>query len=199
MVRTKCHRTKCHWLRRVEGAASALTITAVLAGWWAEAEARGLKISTYESYRNTTTALIAFLHHDDAARVTPEDILRYKDHRLASVNPRTGKRISAKTVKDCDLGGLKSIFGWAVSNRKLPINPAAGITLRVAKAVRLRSKGFTDAEAKAILTGPSTISAASERGHRWPPPNAGCHGCAPIPGRGSVRWCNYGSRPTAGW
>ena len=44
-------------------------------------------------------ALVAFLSHDDALHVTPEDILRFKDHRLATINPRNGKHIAAKTVR----------------------------------------------------------------------------------------------------
>jgi integrase len=124
----------------------------LVAGWWTEAQARGLKPSTHESYRNTAAALVAFLGHDDTARITPEDILRFKDHRLASVHPRTGRPISAKTVKDSDLGGLMALFGWAVANRKLQVNPAAGITIKLGKVAKLRSKSFTDAEAVAILS-----------------------------------------------
>ena len=94
-----------------------------------------------------------FLGHDDAKRVTPEDVVRFKDHRLASINPRTGKPISAKTVKDSDLSGLKTLFGWAVSNRKLTSNPATGITIKLGKPQKLRGKGLTEEEAKAILLG----------------------------------------------
>ncbi|MGY4601157.1 site-specific recombinase XerD [Bradyrhizobium sp. GM22.5] len=61
-------------------------------------------MSTYESYRNTVAKLVGFLKHDQASRVTPQDIVRYKDHRLQS-------GASAKTVKDSDLAGLKTIFG----------------------------------------------------------------------------------------
>ncbi len=39
-----------------------------------------------------------------------------------------------------------------MANRKLPTNPAAGITIEIGKAPKLRSKGFTEEEARAILT-----------------------------------------------
>ena len=42
--------------------------------------------------------------------------------------------ISAKTVKDSDLSGLKTLFGWAVSNRKLTSNPVTGITIKARQA-----------------------------------------------------------------
>ena len=87
--------------------AQVATLTGILEGWWREAQATGRKPSTYESYRNTTAALVAFLGHDDARRVTPDDVIRFKDFRLASISPRTGKSISAKTVKDSDLAGTQ--------------------------------------------------------------------------------------------
>jgi integrase len=119
--------------------------------WWQEAEASGRKQGTYEAYRATMSRLVAFLGHDDAARLTPEDVVRFKDHRLAEVNPRTKRRIAPKTVKESDLAGLKSVFRWAVANKLLPSNPAEGITLKLGKPPRLRSKGHTDAEATALL------------------------------------------------
>ena len=77
-----------------------VTLTGVLDGWWREAQATGRKPSTHESYSTTMAALAAFLGHDDARIVTPDDVVRFKDHRVATINPRTGKRISAKTVKE---------------------------------------------------------------------------------------------------
>lgn len=58
---------------------------------------------------------------------------------------------SAKTVKDSDLAGLKTVFGWAVMNRRMHSNPAEGLTIKVGKSRKLRSKGFYDREASAIL------------------------------------------------
>jgi integrase len=132
-------------------AISRVPLKALLEDWWREAKAAGRKPSTYESYRNTIRRFIQFLGHDDGSRVTTEDVIRFKDHRLASVHPRTGKPISAKTVKDSDLSALKTLFGWAVVNRRLPGNPAAGITIKLGRQQRLRSKGFTDGEAQALL------------------------------------------------
>jgi len=128
-----------------------VTLTGIFADWWKEASAAGRKPSTHESYNSTTNSLVAFLGHDDATRVTPEDVVAFKDHRLASINPRTGKRISAKTVKDSDLSALKTLFGWAVSNRRLGSNAALGITIKLGKRRTTRPKGFTDEEAQALL------------------------------------------------
>jgi integrase len=77
-------------------------------------------------------------------------------------------------VKDSDLAGLKTIFGWAVSNLRMPTNPATAITIKLGKSARLRSKGFTDAEAKAILSAALNVQQAGElpgtfAAKRWVP------------------------------
>jgi integrase len=151
-----------------------VTLTGILEGWWKEAKATGRKPSTHESYRNTIAGLVTFLGHDDAEQVTPEDIVRFKDHRLATINPRNGKPISAKTVKDSDLAGLKTLFGWAVSNRKLTTNPVTGITIKLGKPQKLRSKGLMEDEAKAILSAALKVtrggeSAGTFAAKRWVP------------------------------
>jgi integrase len=140
----------------------------MLAGWWTEAKAAGRKPSTYESYRNTVAGLTKFLDHDDASQVSPEDVVSFKDHRLA-------KGVSAKTVKDSDLAALKTVFGWAVSNRKLPSNPTTGITIKLGKPQKLRGKGLTEEEARAILqaamkVGGSTLPLTkTDAARRWVP------------------------------
>ncbi|AWN38927.1 DUF6538 domain-containing protein [Methylobacterium radiodurans] len=137
---------------RQPAVAKPLSLTGLFEAWWREAKGVGRKPSTHESYEKTVRYLIAFLKHDDATRVTAEDIVAFKDHRLATPSKRTGKVPSAKTVKDSDLAALKTLFGWAVINRKLPTNPAAGLTIKVGKKQRLRPKGFVEAEAHAILS-----------------------------------------------
>lgn len=124
--------------------ASGASLTGMVEDWWKEAKAAGRKQSTYESYRNTMAKLVAVLQHDDASRVSFEDIVRFKDFRLVN-------GASAKTVKDSDLAGLKTVFGWAVMNRKMSINPAEGLTIKTSKPRKLRPKGFSDKEAALIL------------------------------------------------
>lgn len=128
----------------LEASSSNGSLSALVEDWWKEAKAAGRKQSTYESYQKTMMKLVAFLKHDEAGRVTPEDIVRFKDHRLQG-------GASAKTVKDSDLAGLKTVFGWAVMNRRMHSNPAEGLTIKVGKSRKLRSKGFYDQEASAIL------------------------------------------------
>lgn len=150
------------WLSQAEAkketpsrGASKDSLTTLVEDWWKEAKVAGRKQSTYESYRNTMARLVLFLKHDKATRVTPEDIVRFKDHRLKGGT-------SAKTVKDSDLAGLKTVFGWAVMNRRMVSNPAEGLTIKVGKSRKLRSKGFSDHEASVILKHARSFVAGKE-------------------------------------
>lgn len=144
------------------------TLTVLLADWWVEAKAGERTVSTHESYGRTIRQFAAFLGHDDVGRVTAEDVVRFKDHRIS-------EGISPKTVRDSDLAALRSVFSWAVSNRRMKSNPADGLKVRIAKAVRTRSKGFTAEEAKALLRQASGyVASAREHGKtaaakRWAP------------------------------
>jgi integrase len=120
------------------------TLTGLVEDWWKEAKAGGRTISTYEGYRNTMRQLVAFLRHDNASRITAGDVIGFKDHRVA-------QGISLKTVRDSDIAALRSVFGWAVANRRITSNPTDGVKLKSAKVVRTRSKGFSVEEATALL------------------------------------------------
>lgn len=119
------------------------TITGLFNGWWAEAKATGRSQSTHDAYKGAIDRLVKHLGHDDAGRVIEADMIAFKDARL--------KVVSVKTLKDGDLPGIRSVFGWGVDNRKLTKNPADAIKVKAEKKIRTRSKGFTDDEAKAIF------------------------------------------------
>lgn len=146
-------------------AGPAVSLAGLVDSWWQEAKASGLTASTHESYRKAVTTLAAFLKHDDAALVSPDDIVAFKDHLLTAINKGTGKPLSAKTVKESYLSGLKSVFGWAVTNRKLSANPATGISVKVAKRHRLRDNWFTPDEIRSVLA----AALAIKKGAKEPP------------------------------
>lgn len=155
-------------------ASGTLSLTDLVDAWWSEAKAAGKTESTHDSYSNSFRLLSAFLGHDDARLVSPEDIIRFKDHRLTTPNPKTGRPVSAKTVKASDLTAFKSVFDWAVANRKLPSNPAVGITIKLGKTVKVRERDFTDAEAVSILSKANQLSiknrlSETEEMKRWVP------------------------------
>jgi integrase len=154
--------------------AAEVSLKGLVETWWVEAQATGRKLSTYESYSNTMAAFVNYLGHDDAIRVTRHHVVGFKDHRLASISPRTGLPVSAKTVKDSDLSALKTIFGWAKVNAKLDTNPAEGVTIKLGKPRKVRSKGFSDAEAEAVLSAALRLTRGQEKpktfaAKRWVP------------------------------
>lgn len=119
------------------------SITALLEGWAAEAARLDKSPSTIDGYGRTIRQFIAFLGHDAAARVTQEDVLRYKDKRLI----QDGR--SPKTVLGADLAALKAVFGWAVANKRLKSNPASDVTLKLSK--KPKRVGYSDAGALTVL------------------------------------------------
>jgi integrase len=159
---------------RRTGSRDGATITGLFQAWWDEAKAAGRKPSTHESYRNTIESFVEFVGHDDPSLVTAQDVVSYKDHRLGTPSRRTGRVPSPKTVKDSDLSGLKSVFGWAVANKKVASNPAQGVTIKLGPPRKFRSKGFSDAEARALLAAALNYVPGGERAHtafakRWVP------------------------------
>ena len=119
------------------------TITGLFYSWWTEAQALGRSKSTHDGYKNGIDRLVEFLKHDDANRITADDAIKFKDHRL--------KTVTAKTFRDADLPGLKSVFGWGVVNRKIKTNPFAAVSVKRERKIIVRSPGFTDDEAAAIF------------------------------------------------
>ena len=153
--------------------APAVSLKELMDAWWKEAKATGRKPSTHESYSRTLATFADFLGHDDASRVSRDDVIRFKDHRLASINKRNGRPISPRTVKDTDLAGLKSVLGWARANGKIVSNPAEGVSLQKLRP-RLPRRGFTETEAKAILSAASKVTPGREHSEtlaakRWVP------------------------------
>lgn len=134
---------------------AAVPVAELLAGWELESRAAGVTDKTVSEYKSVLTRFVAFIEHGDATRITPHDVIRWKDKRLAD-----GR--SPKTVKDVDLSAMKSVFGWGVRNHKLASNPAQGVTLKVGKKARERDKGFTDDEAEAILKASLGYSGAAQ-------------------------------------
>lgn len=126
--------------------AEKLSIRALFKLWERDHLANGKSARTVGDFRHKVEALIEYLDHDDAHRVTPENIADWCDHL------RHEAGLAARTVSQKYLTVIKVIFGVAVEKRKLKENPAKENKVRFVKPQRTRPKGFSDDEAKAILT-----------------------------------------------
>jgi len=129
--------------------------------------------ATEKAWRRLLGHLKAFLGHDDATRVTPKDIVAWKDRLLAEPNA-AGKPRTARTVMDTYLAAARTVFGWGVENHLLASNPAAAVKVRVPKRQRLRDPGLTDDEARTILAAtltepPKGLSPEYALARRWVP------------------------------
>jgi integrase len=107
--------------------------------------------ATVKAFRGCLTHLVEFLGHGDATKISPDDIIRWKEHLLTEKPDGGGEPRGARTVRDKYLAAARAVFRWAKANRKVQTDPVEGITVRVPKKPRLRESGFTDAEAKTIL------------------------------------------------
>jgi len=106
--------------------------------------------ATIKAWRPRIQAFVQFMGHDDATRITADDIIGWKEH-LLTVPDKKGKVRGPKTVGEGYLAALKTVFNWAVDNRKLTFNPAQRIGVRQPKKLVTRERGLTDEEAYIIL------------------------------------------------
>ncbi len=146
-------------LKAPEVAPTTLLMEALVNAWAAENGTKGRAL--YDRQR-TAKSLAHFLGNDDAAKVTADDVVRWKETRLAA-----GR--STKTVAN-DIGELRPIWTWARRNRKLAFddNPFAGLSPRTKKRGGLRVRGpFTEEEARRLLEAARAEHAASLHWLPW--------------------------------
>ena len=106
---------------------------------------KGIVASTVKGYRHAFKLFVAFLEHDEFARLEDDSVQRFAESRVAA-----GR--DPRTVNEGDLTALRSVFGWAHKTKRIPHNPAQGAGVEQGKKVRTREAGFTNAEATAILS-----------------------------------------------
>jgi integrase len=99
---------------------------------------------TKDDYTAKCRKLTDFLGYDDAARVTPEEIVRFKRHLLTS-------GFAPKSVQNV-FAGVKTIFKSGVANKEITTDPTAGITYKAKRDPKRKRLPFTFDDAKLILT-----------------------------------------------
>lgn len=132
-----------------------------------------IKPSTASEWRSIMKKLIAFIGHDDATRLTVEELDSWRDMLLTEITKR-GTIRDPGTVKDKYLAAVRATLNWAVEKRRLPENVAKKVTVRVPKKALLRTRDFNPDEVKAILSatlsGPWTgLDKLKARSRRWIP------------------------------
>jgi integrase len=110
---------------------------------WAREKNPGKK--TLYDWTRIVGQLEKFLGHSDAARIQVADLNRWKASLLE-------KGLRAKTIRDGRLAPVRAILQWGVDNEKLATNPASKVVLGVKQKAGDRKRGYTDDEAKNILS-----------------------------------------------
>jgi integrase len=109
---------------------------------WA-AEKRPAERTLYE-WGRVVQQFTAYLGHDDAARVTADDLVAWKGALV-------GNGLRPKTIQDAKLAPIRAILQWAVDNRRLSSNPAERIGVDVKSKAGESKRSFSDEEAATVL------------------------------------------------
>lgn len=72
--------------------------------------------ATYKRWKPVVSSFIAHLGHDDVAKVTQADVVKWKDALLSERSAKGEKVRGAKTVREVFLAALKVVLEWGVSN-----------------------------------------------------------------------------------
>ena len=122
--------------------APAVPLSDLLQGWATETHKTGKAL--YDRER-TALSFTTFLGHSDAAKVTADDVVAWKESRL-----KAGR--SLKTVAN-DINELSPIWKWAKRNRKLSFteNPFAGLAPLARASAEPQRGPYTAAEAGRLL------------------------------------------------
>lgn len=122
--------------------ANAVTVSGLFRAW---AAARKPAQKTIDTWGAAVGRFVAFIGHDDAKRVTGTDVVRWKNSLLES-----GK--SGSTINNKEIAALRLALGHGVDELLLPVNVAKGLTATVARGSKARMRGYTDDEARTVLS-----------------------------------------------
>lgn len=146
------------------------TLTGLFGAWEKQAKADGKPITTIRDFRQKVNDLIAFLGHDIISDLQPEDIVRWTDHL------RDERGLNGKTIGQKYLAAVRLMFSFAKSRAMGLGDPTEGLRIKAPKRQTTRDRGFTDEEAKRILTaaragvgGSDRMSDHMRRAIRWVP------------------------------
>ncbi len=107
--------------------------------------------ATVKSFGRQLRRFCAFLQHDDARRVSKQDVDRWKGELLAR-GGKDGSPLNPKTVRETYLPAVRVALQRGVDSGALTENVAKGVgVLGKKKAARLRSPSLSDEEAMKIL------------------------------------------------
>lgn len=136
-----------------KGTAGGITLAELFERWKRETKPAGATVTTW---RGIVADFGRHLKHDNATRVTADDIVGWKDKRVAA-----GR--AAKTVNDSDLAALRALFRFAVANKVMATNPAEGIKVSAKRRAGEKRLPYTNDEIARLLKHAEGETAAYRR------------------------------------
>ena len=120
---------------------------------------------TIYEYKRALGNLAAFLGHDDASHLSSQTLVAWKAKMIAA-------GLQPKTIRSAKLAPVRAILQWAVDNNRLPVNPAARVTLG------LKTQAANRSEVSMIKKQPRFLRLQGPRPIRL---NVGCRCWEPTP------------------
>ncbi|MBA8907893.1 integrase [Aminobacter ciceronei] len=127
----------------VEDELPPVSLKRLLADYIAAKKIVGKAKGTEKRWKPVFDDLVRFTRHDDARRLTKQNLMQWRDERLKTLSP--------KTVSDVYLASVRAVLRWAKENDRIDSNVAAEVRQDAPKRALSREKGFTLSEAQAIL------------------------------------------------
>jgi integrase len=125
-------------------------------------------VSTINRWRSVFMALEKEFNGRDISAISNDEAIAWKDSLV------TEKR-SATVANGIWLVAARTVFGWALDNRKISSNPFVGVKVAAPRhAPKPRNREFNDAEWKVILSAalaeqPSRMASYNAAARRWVP------------------------------
>ncbi|MGO4526804.1 hypothetical protein AB4097_18320 [Microvirga sp. 2MCAF35] len=140
----------------VTGQQSATTLTDLFDRWMKETRPAG---STITTWRSVMKDLKAHLGHENAALITEQDAIAWKDAAIA-------KGLTPKTVNDSYLAAARRLFTFGMSNRLVSSNPFAKVKVSSKRQAGQKKLPYSNEEVVRLLT---LARAETNSARRWLP------------------------------
>lgn len=109
-----------------------------------KAKTTSIRAKTVRGNRSYLRKFAAFIGHDDARKVTKDDVRRWRESLVEA-------GLTPKTITDKYLSAVRSVLSHGVKEFDLPANVASGIADNRAAVAPERSKAWSEEEAVQIL------------------------------------------------
>ncbi|SEM22342.1 Phage integrase, N-terminal SAM-like domain [Roseovarius azorensis] len=150
--------------------ASGSTLSDLFDRWKKDHLANGKTENTVKDFAQKLEALKNYLGHEDVERISPREISEWTDYL------RHERGLNPKTVSAKYLAAVKTVFRLAHSKFLIESDPTNSVSVKIPTKVKSRSSGFTEAEAKCVLSAankvfehPSNMAHHNKLACRWVP------------------------------